>query len=103
VPKSASSCLPACGAGQNDFVWEMSLARRDADEGASLERVAAVRLPAQRLDQGGDVVGVAGDDLDEAILAGHQRLVVDAPRVRLAEAELAPLGEITARPLDVVV
>ncbi len=52
-----------------------------------------VPLVADRLDQGRDVVGVAADDLDEAVLAGDEGLVVDAAGVRLAEAELAPLGE----------
>ncbi len=55
------------------------------------------------LDQGGDVVGVAGDDLHEAVLAGHQRLVVDAARVGLAEAELAALGEEAGGALEAVV
>src|SRR6185369_7221107 len=65
-----------------------------ADEGPLVQGVFLVRpLVADRLDQGRDVVRVAGDDLDEAVLARDQDLVVDAAGVRLAEAELAPLGE----------
>ena len=57
----------------------------------------AVAVVGERLDQGRDVVRVAGDDLDEAVLAGHERLVVDAAGVGLAEAELAALGEEAPR------
>src|SRR6266702_5312848 len=39
------------------------------------------------------VVGIATDHLDEAVLARHQRLIVDATRIRLAKARLTPLGE----------
>src|SRR5436305_11022522 len=64
-----------------------------ADEGAPLQAEVPAAVVADGLDQGRDVVGVAGDDLDEAVLAGHQDLLIDAAGVGLAEAELAPLGE----------
>ncbi len=48
-----------------------------ADESPALERVLAAAFVAEGLDQRGDVVGVAGDDLDESIAAGHQYFVVD--------------------------
>ena len=72
-----------------------------ADEAAGLE----AHLPAaqgQGLEEDGDVVRVAGDDLHET-LVGALHLVVDAARVRLAEAELGALGEESLRPAAALV
>ncbi len=46
---------------------------------------------------------VAGDDLEEAVLARDERLVVDAHRVHLSEAELAPLRQKSAGSRDLLV
>ena len=66
-----------------------------ADESAPLESHAAVLFAGQSLEQRGDVVSVAGDDLDEAVLTGNQRLVIDAASVGLAEALLRALCQET--------
>jgi hypothetical protein len=58
---------------------------------------------ADRLDESGDVVRVAGDDLDEAVLAGHEHLFIDAASVRLAEIVFAPLGEEALGAAEVLV
>jgi hypothetical protein len=49
------------------------------------------------MDEDRKVVRVAGDDLEELILPAPQRAVVDPAGVRLAEAELAALGDESAR------
>ncbi len=74
-----------------------------ADEVASGQRIVAVLLVTERLDQRRDVVRVAGDDLDESIFARLEHLVVDAAGVRHAEAELAALRQKALGSLDVVV
>src|SRR5688500_910190 len=68
-----------------------------ADEDGALEAEVAVALVADGANQRGDVVGVARDHLQETVLLGLQRLVVDAARVRLAEPELAALRDEAAR------
>ena len=43
--------------------------------------------------QDGQIVSITAHDLNEAILLRHQRPIVDATRIRLAKARLAPLSE----------
>ena len=62
----------------------------DAEEAAVDQVVGPVLVHPERLDEDGDVVGVAGHDLEKAVLAVHQCLVVDPPGVHLAESELDP-------------
>ena len=81
----------------------MSFRATHADEDALVQRVVAVLLVAEGLDQRRDVVRVARDDLHEVVVARDQRLVVDAPGVGLAEAELAPLREVPLRPRQALV
>src|ERR1043165_1639647 len=72
-----------------------------ADEAAAREAHLPV-TQGKGLEEHGDVVRVAGDDLDEAVV-GALHLVVDAARVRLAEAELGALREEALRPAAALV
>ena len=86
------------GAGGETGVLADVVGSADAEEAAVDEVVGPVLVHRQRLDQHGDVVGVAGDDLEEPILAVHQCLVVYPPGVHLAEPELRALGHEPNRP-----
>ena len=69
VPNSGSSCLPAMGAGQKLESCETSFALRMQTK-RPWHRVRSRRpVVGERLDQGRDVVRVAGDDLEEPVLA----------------------------------
>src|SRR5262249_44673190 len=85
--------LPGGGSGRKARVLRHVVGPPHAHEAAALEnRTLGAVLP-ERLDEGGDVVGIARDDLQKAILSGNERLVVDSHRIRLAEAELAALRQ----------
>src|SRR5437763_1783245 len=72
-----------------------------ADEAAGIEIRLAV-FPTDGFEQNGDVVRVARDDLNEAIV-GRDHLVVDSARVGLTESELRTLRKVTARSLAALV
>src|SRR6266540_5067389 len=60
----------------------------------SLDEVVWVFLmERRRLSEDGQVVGVAAHDLNEAVLAGYQRDIVDPVSIRLAKTKLAPLRQ----------
>src|SRR6185436_2279151 len=72
-----------------------------ADEAAGFEIDLSV-LRRERLDEHGDVVRVAGDDLHEA-LVDALHFLVDPARVRLPESEFRSLREETLRTPDAIV
>src|SRR5690606_39174368 len=57
----------------------------------------------QRLDQHRDVVRVARDDVQVAVVSPHQGRVVDAPGVHLPEPELGALGHEPDRVLQALI
>ncbi len=65
------------GAGHELAVLADVVGPAHADE-APVEQVRGLPVEADRADQHRDVVGVAGDDLQEPVLAADQGLVVDA-------------------------
>src|SRR5262245_35525482 len=67
-----------------------------ANESALGEVVFLFRAERDGVDEHGQVVGVAADDLDELIFGLIQRFVVDAAGVFLAEAVFAALSDETA-------
>ena len=71
------ACRPT-GPGRSPASWEMSFARRMQTKRAACVRVRAPpsSVPSVLM-RHGDVVRVARDDLQEAVLAGNERLVVD--------------------------
>jgi hypothetical protein len=70
-----------------------------ADEPSGLEHGLTVVRP-ERLDEGRDVVGIAGDDLDETVFPGNERLLVDPDREGLSEPELAALRDVPVGAVD---
>ena len=69
----------------------------------AIEARIRVAVVGEGLDQGGNVVRVARHDLEEAVVARNQRLVVDATRVGLAEPQLAALGDKALGAVEVAV
>ena len=66
-----------------------------AHECATLQVVLLFRTQCNRVHQRGQVVRVAADYLKKFVLAGAQRLIVDAARIHFAETKLTSLGNET--------
>ena len=63
------------------------------DESPFDEIVRRLIVQGYRIDQHGQIVGVAAHHLNEAILTGLKCCIVDAMGIHLSEAELTPLGD----------
>src|SRR4029077_1820180 len=95
--------LAGGGSGRKARVLRHVVGSAHADEASALQDRGTRAVFAERLDQRGDVVGVAGDDLKKAVLPGDERFVVDAHGIRLSEPELAALGEEALGPRQTLV
>ena len=74
-----------------------------AHKDTPLQVVVATVTSGKRLDQGRNVVRIAGDDLDKPVFTSDQGLLVDTPGIGFAEPGFTTLCQIAPRPADLLV
>src|SRR5690348_14976689 len=84
------------GSGNEFSLLAQIVSAAHTNESPFFEVVFFLRTKGDRIDQNREVMRIAADDLNELILAFHQRLVVDATGVHLSETVFAALCNKTA-------